>query len=47
MLCTECRGRTLAMLATRVFTLKEMPPSSVFKQVSHHSVAAAMGDSTP
>ena len=46
-LCTGCSERTLAMLATRVFTLEEMPPSSVFKQVSNHSVAAVMGDDTP
>ena len=42
----QCRGRTLAMGAMRVSTLEEISPSSVFKQVLHHSVAAAMGDCT-
>lgn len=32
-LCTWWSGQTLAMLATRVFILKEMPSSSAFKQV--------------
>lgn len=33
--------------ATRIFTLEKMQPSSIFRQVSHHSVAATMGESTP
>ena len=43
---TRCCGRMHAMLATRVFTLEEMPLSCLFKKVSCHSVTAAMGDGT-